>query len=135
MGAKAATIGHISLAVGDFKKSVKFYDPLMAALGFKVGMAEFSQGEGIKSYHSGAHSLFIKWKRKKGRAPFSRDTGLDHLAFKVGRRSAVDAMFRLVSDSKTMITIPPKAYPEYSGKYYAFYFRDPDGIPLEVAFY
>lgn len=131
----AATIGHIVLAVSDFKRSVSFYDPLMTALGFKVGMEEFSQSAGIKSYHSGNHSFFIKWKRKRGRAPFSRDTGLDHMAFKVRRKSAVDAMFRLVSDSKTLITIPPKFYPEYSSKYYAFYFRDPDGIPLEVAFY
>ena len=131
----AATIGHVILAVSDFKKSARFYDPLMQALGFAIGMNESGRDGGIKSYHSGSHAFFIKWKKQRAHKRFSRDVGLDHLAFKVTGRAKVDAIHGLIVKSKAKITIPPKAYPEYSPKYYAFYFRDPDGIPLEVATY
>ena len=30
---------------------------------------------------------------------------------------------------------PPKLYPQYAPDYYAVFFRDPDGIKLEVAYY
>jgi glyoxylase I family protein len=130
-----ATIGHVILAVGDFKKSIRFYDPIMAALGFRIGMDKSDRGSAIRSYHSGSHTLFLKWIRDRKHLPFRRDVGLDHLAFKVRGKAAVQRLFELASAAGARITVPPKAYPEYSAKYYAFYFRDPDGIPLEIASY
>jgi catechol 2,3-dioxygenase-like lactoylglutathione lyase family enzyme len=44
-------------------------------------------------------------------------------------------MSTIIKNAMTMEAKEPKAFPEYSSKYYAFYFRDPDGIPLEIAFY
>ena len=130
-----ASIGHIILAVSDLKRSAAFYDPLMRAMGFEIGLAERDAIGGIRSYHSGSHSLFLKWMKDRKHRPFSRDVGLDHLAFKVRGKAAVDRLFALVSRAGAEITRPPRAYPEYSKRYYAFYFRDPDGIPLEIAAY
>lgn len=129
------TIGHIILAVSDFEKSLAFYDPLMEMMGFKAGLEKRRRTEGIKSYHAGTHALFLKWQKNRKHMPFSRDVGLDHLAFNVKRKAAVNKLFRLVSKAGGTITLPPKTYPAYSKRYYAFYFRDPDGIPLEVAAY
>lgn len=42
-------------------------------------------------------------------------------------------MFAMIKELGAEITREPKEYPEYTDKYYAFYFRDPDGIPLEIA--
>jgi catechol 2,3-dioxygenase-like lactoylglutathione lyase family enzyme len=130
-----ATIGHVILAVSDFGRSAAFYDPMMLAMGFRMGMDEADECGSTRSYHSGSHALFLKWIKGREHVPFSRDVGLDHLAFKVRGKAAVDRLFAMVSRAGTKITFPPKAYPEYSGKYYAFYFRDPDGIPLEIASY
>ena len=130
-----ATIGHVILAIGDFKKSIRFYDPIMLALGFRIGLDESDRQRAIRSYHSRSHSLFLKWTRDRKHLPFRRDVGLDHIAFKVRGRAEVDRLFDLVTATGARITIPSRAYPEYSKRYYAFYFRDPDGIPLEIATY
>lgn len=130
-----ATIGHVILAVRDFKRSVRFYDPIMVSMGFRIGLNESDRRGAIKSYHSGSHSLFLKWIRDRKHLPFRRDVGLDHIAFKVRGRAAVDRLFDSISAAGARVTIRPRAYPEYSKRYYAFYFRDPDGIPLEIATY
>lgn len=131
----SSTIGHVILSVSDFRKSEAFYDPLMLAMGFRIGLRERARDGGVKSYHSGSHTLFLKWKKDRKHRPFSRDVGLDHLAFNVKNKSSVDKLFRLAEAGGCRITVPPKAYPGYSKRYYAFYFRDPDGIPLEIAAY
>jgi catechol 2,3-dioxygenase-like lactoylglutathione lyase family enzyme len=130
-----ASIGHIVVSVSDLGKSARFYDPLMQLMGFATGLDEIDAAGGIKSYHSGPHAFMLKWNRDREHKAFSRDVGLDHLAFKVERQSEVDELFRMVSRMGGLITVPPKPYPEYAQGYYAFYFRDPDGIPLEIAAY
>jgi hypothetical protein len=67
--------------------------------------------------------------------PFVRYPWLDHLCLQVTSRELVDSIYNSLIEEWYTATTTPKAYPEYSKKYYAFSFHDPDGIPLEVAYY
>ena len=69
------------------------------------------------------------WETSKG---FVRNVWLDHLAFYVKSSKKVDEIYKIVTTLGYKITRQPNEYPEYSEWYYAFYFRDPNGIPLEV---
>ena len=40
-----------------------------------------------------------------------------------------------MSAKKIFVFDEPKAYPEYTPKYYAVFFADPDGIKIEIAYY
>ena len=74
------------------------------------------------------HENKIKYKE------FNRYVGLNHIAFEVESKEKVDDIYELVKNLNIKITRPPQTYPEYTDNYYAFFFRDPDNIPLEVAF-
>lgn len=129
-----ARIAHTILSVSDFNRSVKFYDALMGALGFKVGLNEHGDWGGVKSYKQGEHGLYIQYEADQKYSQFNRFPGLNHIAFGVSEKQHVDQIYQLVQTLGVKITRSPKEYPEYADQYYAFYFRDPDGMPLEVAY-
>lgn len=128
-------IGHIIISVSDFERSEAFYDSVLLALGFKVGLDSRGEWGGIKEYASDGHSFMIINEKDKEYRKFERFPGLNHLAFKVGTAQEVDKAFAIVKELGAEITREPKEYPDYGENYYAFYFRDPDGIPLEIASY
>lgn len=127
-----ATIGHIIFNVKAFNESELFYDKLLTELGFAIDHKEEWESGSIKSYKQGEHNLWIKFDETQTSESFVRNVGLDHLAFKLYSETEVDQVYKLVETLNVKITRPPKKYPEYSDNYYAFYFRDPNGIPLEV---
>ncbi len=131
----AAVIGHIILSVSHFKESCEFYDNVLIPLGFQSDWIEENENLGIKQYCSAGHTLFIRCDKKREHKEFVRDVGLDHLAIKVSERIHVDEAFHKIKNEMKVEAKEPKEFPEYSSKYYAFYFRDPDGIPLEIAYY
>ena len=120
--------GHLTLAVSDFRKSKRFYTELFEWLGFKQisGAAWVTQaGFGI-------------WVRKarysKPRYTFFAP-GIHHLCFKTETKRKVDEVYRRLTAKRVPIFDAPKLYPEYTSKYYAVFFADPDGIKIEVAYY
>ena len=127
-------IAHIMLNVSDFLRSETFYDRLLFRLGFSTNYREEAEDVAVKSYTLNEHNIWIKSDRSSPHLPFVRDSGLDHLAFAARSKTEVDKMYEVLRDANVSITHPPAFYPEYSPNYYAFYFRDPDGIPLEVAY-
>ena len=127
-----ALIGHIILNVSDLNKSMPFYDAFLQQLGFKIVFKESEDWGGCVSYKQGDHNIWIKYEKSKKHKKFVRDVGLDHLAFRVLKKKQVDELFEIIKQHKVKITREPKNYPEYSKKYYAIYFRDPDNIPLEI---
>lgn len=129
------SIGHIILSVSNWEVSSAFYDKLMLSLGFKIELQiEGEWGRG-KKYKSGEHSIWIQHNADSEYKTFVRNPGLDHLCIKVDGREEVDRAHDLVIGLGMPVTIPPKEFPGYTPNYYAFNFRDPDGIPLEVASY
>lgn len=127
-------IAHIMLNVSDFSKSEEFYDHLLFHLGFSSNHREEIDDVAVKSYVRDEHNIWIKSDRATPHQSFVRDTGLDHLALSARSKSEVDELFEALCVANVTITHPPARYPEYSPDYYAFYFRDPDGIPLEIAY-
>jgi len=128
-----ARIGHIILNVSDFTTSEKFYDRILLAIGFVVDYSEITSAWAAKSYRCNEHNIWIKWDGTTACAPFVRCVGLDHIAFDVASKDEVDTLYAELQAAGVYITRPPSHFPEYSPEYYAFYFRDPDQIPLEIA--
>jgi catechol-2,3-dioxygenase len=65
-----------------------------------------------------------------------RNIGVNHLAFGVSKKEHVDKFSKefLTKHKIKPLYNSPRAFPEYTKKYYAVYFEDPDGIKLEVMF-
>lgn len=127
-----AIIGHIILNVKDFNESELFYDKLLMKIGFEINNYEEWDFGKIKSYKQGEHNLWIRFDSDEEGKHFVRNVGLDHLAFQLNKKPEVDEVYHLLKTMNINITRKPKKYPEYSKTYYAFYFRDPNEIPLEV---
>ena len=129
-----AKIGHLILSVSDWDKSAVFYDKLLTTMGFEKRLDHIGEDWGsIRSYHQGEHGVYIQHNADTEYKEFVRNPGIDHLAFRVDNRAEVEELHELVKTLEVKITREPHEYPEYTPKYYAFYFRDPDGIPLEVS--
>jgi catechol 2,3-dioxygenase-like lactoylglutathione lyase family enzyme len=130
-----AKITHIQINVSDFEKSKEFYSELFGVLGW----IKFMEEEDIISWTDGEFSFWIveteqKFKEKK----FHRkNTGLNHIAFKVNSKQKVNEFFEkfLLNKKEMVLYSGAKEYPEYGKGYYAVYFEDPDRIKLEVAYY
>ncbi len=126
---------HIQVNVSDFEVSKKFYSEMFEVLGWK----KFMEEESIISWVNDDFSFWIvetepKFKNNK----FHRkNTGLNHIAFRVNSKQEVDEFFRKFISNKKKIVLynSPKAYPEYGENYYAVYFEDPDRIKLEVTYH
>jgi catechol 2,3-dioxygenase-like lactoylglutathione lyase family enzyme len=127
-------IGHIILNVSNFEISEAFYDRILLKIGFISDHREETTDFAIKSYRLNEHNIWIRWDAGNIHQPFVRDVGLDHIALFVDSKPEVDEMYAELKSSNARITRPPAHYPEYSPEYYAFYFRDPDEVPLEIGF-
>ncbi|MDP3724990.1 MAG: VOC family protein [Nanoarchaeota archaeon] len=61
--------------------------------------------------------------------------GLHHFCFVVESEDEVNEIYKWLKKEDINITDPPTHYPQYTDKYYATFFFDPDGIKLEIAYY
>lgn len=123
-------IDHISVRVGDFKKSKVFYGRLFAFLGFKI-LDEYTNAIG---WTNGKTRYWIGQADAKGRKQKHREgnIGFHHYAFQLRSRMDVDALAAYLRRAKVEIVDPAG---EYYPDYYAIFFRDPDGLKLEGMYY
>jgi glyoxylase I family protein len=129
MPTKIIGLDHIYLAVSDFDRAERFYDQVMAELGFRKGDKPIG-GERHAHYFNPVLAISIRPARGTAKHdPYS--PGLHHLCLQVATPDEVDR----VADSLAQLGVeltPPARYPEYHPEYYATFFEDPDGIRLEV---
>jgi len=92
------------------------------------------QKDKIIAYQISGSPIYIKYSNDSDKKDFVRNVGLDHICIGVDSREKVDEVYELLKNLDVVITREPRLYPEYTENYYAIYFRDPDGIPFEVAF-
>ena len=135
-------LDHIQITVKDFKRAVKFYDQLMPILGFdlskkgggRVDAHDFDVVEyvheniviGINSPRAGFKDEDVH-RRKPG--------SLHHLAFRAKSTKEIDDIYpKIAAIQNVQIVDPPKFYPQHGEAYYALFFKDPDGIKLEIMF-
>ncbi len=129
-------IGHIIINVIDFSISEIFYNTLLQEVGFVEDWKSDEEDSALKSYHHKEQniSLMIRYDKKSTIESFVRNPWLDHLCLKVKSREHVDKIHEIVKTLWSTITRNPQDYPHYTENYYAFYFRDPSWIPLEIAY-
>jgi catechol 2,3-dioxygenase-like lactoylglutathione lyase family enzyme len=133
-------IDHIQITVKDMSVAVPFYDRLLPLLGFDAK----SRVSAVIEEHE-FHVVEYKHPRlafaiTSPRSAFAGDTinrrkpgALHHLAFKAASRAEVDRLHSAVKGIGATIVSPPREYPEYVPPgYYAFFFKDLEGIKYEI---
>jgi catechol 2,3-dioxygenase-like lactoylglutathione lyase family enzyme len=63
-----------------------------------------------------------------------RPGSLHHLAFKAESCEEVDQLFIKIKGIGADIIDPPQYYPQHGENYYALFFKDLDGIKLEIVY-
>lgn len=125
---------HIHLNVSDAKVSIPFYKDLFAYLEYKI-IDESPEHIGVSN---GSTDFWIIETEKmyKGNKFHRKNTGINHLAFRLNSKEEVDSFTNEFLKPKGITTLydTPKVFPEYGGEYYAVFFEDPDRIKLEVMY-
>lgn len=121
---------HIEIYVSDLKRSVAFWTPFMAHLGY-----EADPWPGGMNYVKGdeTYLCFLPAPPEHLAAGYHRKrVGLNHLAFAGESRAHVDAIAAWARDNGFTELYESK-YPYATGPdYYAFFCEDPDRIKVEV---
>lgn len=135
-------IDHIHITVEDLERAEQFYDCLLPLLGFDLALKEWDSVPKheyqIVEYHHRNLSIGLVNQRAayQNEAPSRRKAGaLHHLAFRVDSPTEVDLLYEQVKALPAYIVHSPQFYPEYCSDYYAFFFKDSEGIEYEIVSY
>ena len=126
------SLGHIKMSVSDIEKSKRFYKEYFTKLKYLLVKETDSSAGWVSPQGFG---FWIEEAQKKEPAHIFGTPGLHHVCFMLESEKEVDEIYEWLKDRGTSITDPPAHYPEYTEKYYAVFFFDPDGIKLEVTYY
>jgi len=126
-------LDHILINVTNPKISFSFYKDFLKYLGYTIIADE---SDYIAARKGGTADLWIvQTDPKYAKGKFHRkNTGLNHLAFRVSSRGGVDRFCNEFLKPRNIPTLyfSPKEFPEYTKNYYAVFFEDPDRIKLEI---
>lgn len=133
-------VDHIEITVRDMGTAVPFYDRLLPLLGFDLARRGDAVIEGhekhVVSYEHPRLGFAITSPLKafEGETINRRKPGaLHHLAFGAPSRAEVDRLHLELRAIGATIVSPPRDYTEYTpAGYYAFFFKDPEGIKYEI---
>jgi catechol 2,3-dioxygenase-like lactoylglutathione lyase family enzyme len=129
-----ATLYHLQINVSNAAVSFPFYKEFLGYFGYTV----ISEGSEYLGMSNGTTDFWIMPTEKRflKNKYHRKNTGLNHICFRVGVKADVDTFFKEFLKKKKMLTLynTPKPFPEYTEKYYAVFFEDPDRIKIEVAF-
>lgn len=124
-------IGHLGINVPDLARAKRYYDELMALVGFEPFIASDDEFGYKPADNKPGTYLFFYPAALDG--PYSPErTGLQHLAFMVRGRSLVDRVHQHVVSAGSTVIHAPQHFPQYVGPYYATFWLDPFGIKLEA---
>jgi catechol 2,3-dioxygenase-like lactoylglutathione lyase family enzyme len=132
-GSHAAKIGrlhHVEVYVSDLDRSQEFWRWLLLRLGYSL----YQQWERGFSYRLGdSYLVFVQADEKHLQPTYHRRrVGLNHLAFYVASRRAVDE-FTLQLRKRGANILYEDLHPFAGGPdHYAVYFEDPDRIKIEL---
>jgi catechol 2,3-dioxygenase-like lactoylglutathione lyase family enzyme len=124
-------LGHLGINVPDLAAAKRYYDALMPLVGFEP----FFAADDEFSYRPADNKpgTFLFFYPSTVAATYSPEqTGLQHLAFMVRRRSIVDQVYDHVVSGGGSVIHAPQHFPQYPGHYYATFWSDPFGIKLEA---
>jgi catechol 2,3-dioxygenase-like lactoylglutathione lyase family enzyme len=123
---------HLQVNVSSAEHARSFYRDLFRHLEWRVIHDE----GGVTAFSDGAVNIWLipTEARFAGRGFHRKDTGLNHLAFRVERREDVDRFRDEFLAPRGLGTLygTPREFPEYAPGYYAVFFEDADRLKLEV---
>lgn len=127
---------HLDLVVDDLERGLEFYGDVLGPLGFDSRSEIVGEmGERVVYIsRTGARGALSLRESHDGREqrPFDRyDLGVHHICFAAPSRALVDEVFGAAIAAGAEIEDEPRES-DYTPGYYSVFFRDPDGIKLEV---
>ena len=118
-------IDHLSLGVRDLARAKRFYDAVLAPLGYQR-LSEDSSSLGY-----GADGVVL-WLLAVERPVAADDRSGLHLCFVAPTRKGVDQFHAAALAAGGADNGAPGPRPDYGPTYYAAFVRDPDGYRLEA---
>ena len=131
---EALGIDHIYITVSDLPRAVAFYDLLLRdILRFRKGGVFQLDGDEHHNYYNRHFGFVLRPARTSARVdPYA--PGLHHFCFRVDTAEDVDEVATQLR-ARGVDASEPRLYPDYAPDYFATFFRDPDGLRLEVTNY
>lgn len=120
-------LDHVSIAVGDMRRSLAFYDKALAPLGITRVMVQGGTEELPDQVGYGVGPKPFLWIAK-GRAI----SGAIHIAVAAPDRASVQAFHAAALAAGGQDNGAPGLRPHYHPGYYAAFVLDPDGCNLEA---
>jgi catechol 2,3-dioxygenase-like lactoylglutathione lyase family enzyme len=128
----APGVSHVDICVSSVERSLPFYRDLLAPLGYRrVSEVEGERGETIWYLLGVRDAVGLREAQTPDDGYDRYRVGLHHLAFDADSRAAVEERAAWLREQGAEIESGPEEY-AYTPGYYAVFFRDPDGIKLEI---
>lgn len=116
-------LAHVSIQCSDFAASARFYDAVLAPLGYvRIMETGDSIGYGIPPSAN-------FWIGQQQTGDGFRET---HIAFQAPDHAAIQTFFEAALATGAEPLHEPQFWPEYDVTYYAAFVRDPDGNNIEA---
>jgi catechol 2,3-dioxygenase-like lactoylglutathione lyase family enzyme len=122
---------HLSLGALDIDRAARFYDAVLAPLGYVRVWSDLRPGEDEQAVGYGPPGSGDKLCIKQVTAPVPVIPGF-HLAFAAESRSAVQAFHAAALAAGACDNGPAGLRPDYGEHYYAAFVVDPEGHRLEA---
>ena len=123
-------IDHVYVTVRDLGRSERFYDAVMAILGYRKIQSTID-GDPHIHYYNRQFGFSLRPARRTTPDHDPYAPGLHHFCFRVLDERAVDRAAAELRNAGVAV-IDPRVYPEYAADYYAIFLTDPDGVRLEI---
>ena len=116
-------IDHVSIGVRDLDKARRFYEAVLATLGFTL----LREGPGTVGYGKRYPEFWINHRPNLA----ASDTGV-HVCLRAPDAKTVDAFHAAAVRAGAESDGAPGPRPEYLASYYGAFIRDPDGNRVEA---
>jgi catechol 2,3-dioxygenase-like lactoylglutathione lyase family enzyme len=122
-------IDHFGINCADYGKAQRFYDRVLAVLGYR---RQLDFGSAIGYGRDGKPDFWIADASAGEASGPNREV---HIAFQAADADAVRAFYDAAVELGAEPLHPPRLWPEYHPGYFAAFVRDPDGNNVEAVFH
>jgi catechol 2,3-dioxygenase-like lactoylglutathione lyase family enzyme len=121
-------LDHVSIPVADLERAARFYDTVLATLGFR----RRKERPGAIGYGPGDRAAPIFWLLAKGAGKSAEPGAGLHISFTVRDRASVDAFHAAALGAGAKDAGAPGMRPQYTQPFYGAFVIDLDGFKIEA---